>query len=118
MLSIFLLEINFFPYKFILLIAAGYFFNKARQINVRTELQWQPDGQWLLKRKNRKLNVSLQANSLVTPFLTILNFISPEGHPFTLVIFKDNIDVEDFRRLRVRLKVEGLTTSTRDTIAR
>jgi len=83
---------------------------------VLTELQWMPDGEWLLTRNKQQVVVKLASDSLVTPFLTLLNFKTAEGRKFPLIIFKDNIDSEDFRRLRVRLKVEGIASSTRDTI--
>ncbi len=84
--------------------------------NIQTELQWKPDGQWLLRHQLTTYQVRLSTDSLITPWLTILNFKSNDGRKFTVTIVKDNINKEDFRRLRVRLKVEARADASHATI--
>ena len=39
-----------------------------------------------------------------------------DGKKFSVVIFKDSIDELDFRKLRLKLKLEGTGLSSRDTL--
>lgn len=59
----------------------------------------------LTARNGKQLTVRILCDSLVTPWLTILNVL-PQGARFahSVVILPDSMDAESFRRLRVWLK--------------
>jgi len=76
--------------------------------NKQRHLQWQPDGGWLITDNKQQQSASLQQGSVVTNFFASLNFNLQNKKAITVVIFKDNINAEKFRQLRVRLKVEGI----------
>lgn len=59
----------------------------------------------LTTRGGEQLVGQILRDSLVTPYLTVLNIL-PEGARFTrsVVILPDSLDTESFRQLRVRLK--------------
>jgi len=63
------------------------------------------DRWWLMDRLNRKYEVILSGESLVTTVLIILNFRMIEGgrRRFRLVLAPDSLDFDALRRLRVLL---------------
>lgn len=64
------------------------------------------DGHWHWQRGEQSVRVELCGDSYHVPFLVILNF-TPQGRRRprrTLLLTTDNIDAENFRRLRVHLK--------------
>lgn len=77
-------------------------------------MQWKPDGSWLIScaenMQAKPCAASLQSGSVVTGFFSILKFKLENKKILNVLIFKDNIDAEKFRQLRVRLKVEGIST--------
>ncbi len=76
----------------------------ALQDNVYRELQWQPHGEWLISQQTAEL----QLGSVVTPFFASLKFKMENQKNINVIIFKDNIDAEKFRQLRVRMMVETM----------
>ncbi len=80
------------------------FIYSALQDNVTRELQWQPHGEWLISQKKAEL----QPGSVVTPFFASLKFKIENQKNINVIIFKDNIDAEKFRQLRVRMTVETM----------
>ncbi|MDE2311416.1 MAG: hypothetical protein KGL01_11420 [Betaproteobacteria bacterium] len=62
----------------------------------------------LTTRGGEQLAVRILRDSLVTPFLTVLNVL-PQGARFarSVVILPDTLDAESFRQLRVWLKWGG-----------
>lgn len=73
------------------------------RINNKNQLQ-------LIYRDGKQLDVTVLENSVVTPYLTVLNYHCNEAsfmqRLFTqhLIIFYDAVEVEGFRQLRVYLR--------------
>lgn len=109
MLAIFSLDVSFFVYL-ILFIALSLFVFFAIRNNCQRTLQWQPDGQWLIEWDENKCAATLQSGSVVTPFFAALNFKLENKSSLNIILFKDNMDKDKFRQLRVRMKVEGITS--------
>jgi len=85
---------------------------QALKNNRLRNLQWQPDGGWLIRQDKIQQKARLKQGSVVTVFFTSLNFKLENNKNLTVVLFKDNIDPEKFRQLRVRLKVEGIKSDS------
>ncbi len=73
------------------------------KVNIKNQLQ-------LIRQDGQELNVTALGNTLVTPYLTVLNCRYNQTNLlqrlFTLhiIIFSDGVDVEAYRRLRVFLR--------------
>lgn len=67
---------------------------------------WQSDNKWLLIDK-RNRPASVMQDSVVLPWLLILNFKLESGGIKSLIIFRDSTHSECFRKLSVRLKVSA-----------
>jgi len=107
MLSIFILNIHF-GYQVILFVLLFMLVTQSLKNNKQRHLQWRPDGSWLITDNKQQLCANLKQGSVITAFFGALNFNLQNKKTLTIVIFKDNIDAEKFRQLRVRLKVEGI----------
>jgi len=72
-----------------------------------TKIIWDANDEWLLSGSARQnVKVDLLGDSYVHPKLTILRFKEPDKMwSNSVVLLKDNIDENDFRRLRVRLNL-------------
>jgi len=71
-------------------------------------IRLQPEGYWLLdSANNTELEASLLGSSIVNPWFVLLHF-QAETRRYSLLICRDSLDVEAFRRLRVALKVTGM----------
>ncbi|MDH5258045.1 MAG: hypothetical protein OEX07_08545 [Gammaproteobacteria bacterium] len=80
---------------------------KKRLPSSVTALIWDIVDDWyVLDKQGNKTAAVLDGNSFVHPWITILNF-KLENHRFSrsVILLKDNINSNDARRLRVRLKV-------------
>lgn len=63
------------------------------------------DDSWLLSFDGQEpVKAELLAGCLVQPWLTVLQFKMPDRRRKSLILLRDNMDVNTFRRLRVRLK--------------
>ena len=74
------------------------------------ELLWDNNDEWFITLKDEtKIAVTFLPNSFIHPWITILNF-KQSGKLFSrsIILVSDNVSREDFRRLRVRLKVTSL----------
>ncbi len=74
-----------------------------------TALLWDDLGEWTLFSKNGKqMAVRLEPGSFVSPWWVVLDFsaIDAPGR-YSAVLFPDSLDRESFRRLRVRLRLDG-----------
>jgi len=92
-----------------------YHANKALPKSI-VGLIWDIEDEWFILQKNgEKLLVTLDGDSFINPLFSILNF-KQKGRFFSrsVVLFPDNINQNDFRRLRVRLK----ETSSKEVEAR
>lgn len=70
-------------------------------------LIWQESG-WLIREAGQECPAELLPSSFVTPWLAILNFRTTRGRTLSVPLLMDCVDGDSFRRLRVRLRVEGL----------
>ena len=84
--------------------------------NRQRELSLQSDGTWLIKQNGQKYIAELSSGSVVTPFFTVMNLKLENRKNLNLLLFRDNINPDAFRQLRVRLKVEGHKSQSRDTL--
>jgi len=58
----------------------------------------------------------LSAGNVVTTLFVSMNFVLANGKKQSLFLFKDSLDAEQFRRLRVRLKVQATHLDSHDTL--
>ncbi len=107
LVAIFILELSFIK-TFILLLLLMVLVRVSIKNNQPRTLQWQPDGAWIINQKGNKYSARLQSGSVVSLFFAALNFKLNNGKRLNIIIFKDNIDADKFRQLRVRMKVEGI----------
>jgi len=84
--------------------------------NRELDLHWQANGGWVIAQYHELIPARLCDSSVFTSTCSILNFKLEDGSRQTILIFKDNIDAESFRRLRVRVKVQGINSQAHDTI--
>lgn len=85
--------------------------------NAIVRLVWDADDAWLLvTAAGRELAAVLMTSSYVHPWLAVLNF-QTEGTGVrrlwrrrSVVLLPDALDAESFRRLRVRLRIDGAAT--------
>ena len=106
-LSIFVLNIDI-VYQFILFFLLTLLVFLSLKNNKQRNFQWQPDGSWLITDNKQQYSANLKLGSVVTVFFASLVFTLENKKTLTVIIFKDNINAEKFRQLRVRLKVEGI----------
>ena len=68
-----------------------------------------PDGIWLLQSADAaEIEASLLGSSLANPWFVLLHF-QAETRRYSLLICRDSLDADGFRRLRVALNVAGLS---------
>jgi len=70
-------------------------------------LTWADDNQWTVDVNNQQSTAELQASSFISVRLALLNFKDEAGRSFSVPVFSDSINAEQFRQLRVRLRVEN-----------
>ncbi|MCK5639925.1 MAG: hypothetical protein KAJ19_03980 [Gammaproteobacteria bacterium] len=86
-----------------------FVFRRFYSENTFKQLVWDEQGVWVLCRHDgRQLDAELLPDSYVSPGLVILNLRCLDGTrcPSQLLL-SDSLDEETFRRLRVRLRLEG-----------
>jgi len=78
--------------------------------NCHRSFHWKADQTWTIVQMHDQfqINAQLLPGSVVTSFAAVLNFKLENNKRLNVLLFKDNIDAEAFRKLRVRLKVEGI----------
>lgn len=125
-LSIVVVDINSLILKLVvtILFIASVIYALAN--NRARRLLWQADGVWLVKQEQQfldgllhnqqNLKAYLRSGSVVTTFFSVLNFKCHNGRFHNVVLFKDSLSAEDFRKLRVRLKLEGIGSESRDIL--
>jgi hypothetical protein len=113
---IFLLNGLIWPGKLFLLglvaVSGVYYWRRvihAQQPNTVKRLTWRADGEWLLELvSGEKLEAELLPNAYVHAWLVTLIFRrQASGEKIRLVLFRDALEAEMFRRLRVRLRLEA-----------
>ena len=130
LILIYFLEFTLFLSLFIFafIICSAYFtINKYALLDsskVIVKLIWDANNEWILEAKDGEIiQAELKRDSYIHSFMTILIFSrSPDeakrnpgetpglrklhpGYKYNVILLKDNVDANDFRRLRVRLKV-------------
>jgi toxin CptA len=69
-----------------------------------SRLTWHADGSWSVEEASgRRADAELLGNSLVHPWLIVLNFKLAQGGRRTRILLGDELNAESLRRLRVRL---------------
>jgi toxin CptA len=99
---------------FLLLLSLLYYLLRDAWLSVRIScvgLVLEGDDVILLMRDDTRLPCVILHDTLVTPYLTVLNVL-PQDARFarSVVILPDSMDAEAFRQLRVRLKWGDQTT--------
>ena len=84
--------------------------------NREFNLHWQDNNDWIMLRQGEPIPAKLCDNSVITPVCSVLNFRLEDGSRQSILIFKDNIDAQSYRRFRVRVKVQGINPRAHDTI--
>ncbi len=115
--SIFLVSYDYSLFSAILLVVLSVFVTDSMSNNTYRELHWRTDGSWLIMKNKQKFEARLLAGSVVTPYFTSLNFRLENNKKYNVILFKDSINSEKFRQLRVRMKVEGLQKKQHDILA-
>lgn len=93
---------------FFVLLSLGYHLRREAWLSApsaNVALMLEGDQIVLTTHAGEQLAGQILRDSLVTPYLTVLNVL-PEGARFTrsVVILPDSLNAESFRQLRVRLK--------------
>lgn len=73
-----------------------------------TRMIWEPSGTWLLERNGRLEPARLLRGSFVHPRLAVLDFVLEPRRTCSVALPQDGVDRESFRRLRVRLALDGV----------
>ncbi len=69
---------------------------------------WKPEEGWRLCYDDQKsINVRLLPSSVMTTLVCILHFKTEQGRRHNLLVLRDAVECEQFRRLRVILRCEG-----------
>jgi len=100
-------------FLFVFLIYTAY---SALKNNQEFTLHWQDNGDWIIVRHGEFISAKLYDNCVITPICSVLNFRLEDGRRQSILIFKDNVDAESYRRFRVRVKVQGINSRAHDTI--
>jgi hypothetical protein len=92
-----------FLFLFLSLVFINY-----KNINIEKIIVWKEGNKWEITEEGVSINASLLASSFVSQWLTVLNFKLDNKQSKTVLVFTDAIHQDQFRRLRVRLKVDGI----------
>ena len=66
------------------------------------------DNGWYLESNEGEItSVSLMGSSVATPFFIFVHMKSERSTPFSFLIFRDSLNRESYRRLRVLLTIVG-----------
>jgi len=105
----------------VLMLVSAYFtiqkYGRQQSASAVVGVIWDADDVWQLEMQNgRRSTVTLLPDSYVHPSISILrfNYVSDQQSvrgslSATVILLKDNVNADSFRRLRVRLKV-GMST--------
>lgn len=87
----------------------GVYALRLRAGSAIVRMNWSSTGQWrLFTREGRRLEAHLLTDTLVLPALLILRFACQTGRGRTVVLSTDSLPADALRRLRVRLRLEGV----------
>lgn len=89
-----------------MLVTASWLFSRGPgngDLPIR-QIELDADGDWLLQtEQGRSEAACLRRSSFISPRLCVLNFRLTGGERRSVFLLADNCDVDQFRRLRVRL---------------
>ena len=115
-LSISSLQVNSLAIKVLwVLLLCIYAYCSLLRNSAKT-LLWQADGSWVISARGESQAAMLSAGNVVTTLFVSMNFVLANGKKQSLFLFKDSLDAEQFRRLRVRLKVQATHLDSHDTL--
>jgi hypothetical protein len=81
-------------------------YRSAQAVSSITQANWREDGSWVLKfGNNHSEEAELFADSCVFSWLLILNFKTEKNRNVSLILLRDSIDRDIFRKLAVRLRL-------------
>ena len=115
LLAVFISDIHM-AFQLVLVLFLAWLLKLAWANNRSLNLHCNAQGECQLHIKQHKLQAQLLADSVVTPLFAILQFKLQGAGRSSVVIFRDSLHHDDFRRLRVHLKVEGIQPVQRDTL--
>jgi len=115
-LAIYIINVKFSVISVFLYIFLMYTTYSAFSNNQAYELLWQEHNSWLITQHNLRSMAELCDSSVITSVCAVLNFKLENGKRQSILLFKDSVDAESFRRLRVRIKVQGINPQSHDTI--
>lgn len=87
---------------------AGFALRETRQSQRIPRLEWRGDGGWRIATSRGRQQAVLCRQTVVTPWLVVL--VLAAGHRRRcrrITLARDAVPVETWRRLRVRLRIEG-----------
>lgn len=116
-LAILSLDSSYFNVQIILLLLLGYIILSAWRQNIAWQCHAKMNGEWTLTHKSRRYEVMLHESSFVTPLFAILCFVTKQHKRHYVYVFQDNIKSDDFRKLRVKLKVEAMIKLKHDKLS-
>lgn len=77
------------------------------------QLTWDSANHWFVSRRDGVAQqVTLLGDSLVLPWLVVLNFKTQTRRRFSVVLLADCVPPERFRQLRVRLRIADASASS------
>ncbi len=88
----------------------AYLLNSLKSYSQRIFLEWNSDGLWRVKvGDDEAVDAALLGSSVVSRFCIWLHFKSANGKFIGLPLLPDSLSPDVFRRLRVRLQIDGAT---------
>lgn len=76
------------------------------------------DSSWQITVSTVSCAGQLKHNCVITPFFCLLHFVLQDGTMRRVLIFRDNIQADVFRRFRVWVRVNGIDLPSHDTLTR
>lgn len=78
-----------------------------RRLRPPGRLEWHADGHWRIATPVGRQHARLAPGTVCTPWLVVLALRRPQGWRDYRVLIADALDPVSWRRLRVRLRIEG-----------
>jgi len=98
-----------FYFKVLFLLLFSFFsFLSCRNINNERRIIWNENNEWEIIEAGVSQNANLLPTSFISQWLSIFNFKLHDNKKKTVLVFADAVHEESFRKLRVRLKVDGI----------
>lgn len=103
----------------ILIISTAYYYRLHLGQNLKksiTSIQQDSSKNWFITTYNTGDEATLKvvillASSFISKYLIVLNYREENGSQYSIIITKDSVSTNDFRYLRVRLKLTNVEKS-------